>query len=187
MNIDTASTEPLDALLAAVASGDGQAFTRLYESTRSRLYAIALRLLKRADWAEDVLQECYVSIWQRAAEFDAARGAAMAWLSGIVRNRSIDWLRKYEDREVSGLDEMVLDNMEADDPPPMVQVEQVRAATALKACFTRLSAAERQIVVLAYYHGLTHSELSNHLRQPLGTVKTRMRRALATLSECFDA
>lgn len=171
-------------MLDAIAKGDRQAFARLYEATRGRLYAIALKLLKRGDWAEEVLQECYVSVWTRAREYSAAKGHPLAWLTGIVRNRCIDWLRR-PDIEVPDIDDAIIDNTQDESPEPSQQLESKRAAHLLQRCMDRLEAKERQTLALAYYHGLTHSELASHLHEPLGTVKSRVRRALMSLSECM--
>lgn len=175
--------QALEALVARSALGDRAAFHSLYRASAPKLYAVALRILRREDWAEEVLQECYVSVWRHAAEYDAARASPMTWMTSIVRNRCLDWLRKPNPEAP---DEDVLNELEGDNPAPLAQLEAARDTAALGRCLGGLDARQRQAIALAFYQGLTHAELARHLRQPLGTVKTWVRRGLARLKACLE-
>jgi RNA polymerase sigma-70 factor, ECF subfamily len=178
------ATDPLAALLGACGRGDRQAFSRLYQESSAKLFGVALRILRREDWAEEVLQDCYVSIWQHAREYHPGLSAPMTWMTSIVRNRCLDRLRKPR-LEVSDIDGEMIDNTTSDGPGPLDMLEQSKDAQALARCLQALEARQRQAIALAFYDGLSHVELASHLRQPLGTVKTWVRRGLLRLKACL--
>lgn len=178
------AANPLAVLLAACGQGDRQAFSRLYRDSSAKLFGVALRILRRRDWAEEVLQDCYVSIWQHAREYHSGLSAPMTWMTGIVRNRCLDRLRKPR-LEVSDADGEMIDNTISDEPGPLAALERSKDAQALARCLQTLEARQRQAIALAFYDGLSHAELSSHLRQPLGTVKTWVRRGLLRLKACL--
>ncbi|MGH8746981.1 MAG: sigma-70 family RNA polymerase sigma factor [Burkholderiales bacterium] len=178
------ASDPLVVLLAACARGDRQAFSRLYRDSSAKLFGVALRILRRQDWAEEVLQDCYVSIWQHAREYHSGRSAPMTWMTSIVRNRCLDRLRKPR-LEVSDAEGEMIDNTVSDEPGPLATLERSKDAQALARCLQTLEARQRQAIALAFYDGLSHAELSSHLRQPLGTVKTWVRRGLLRLKACL--
>jgi len=177
--------DPLHGLLAACAQRDRAAFSRLYQSTSAKLYGVAVRILRREDWAEEVLQECYVSIWTHAPEYRPALAAPMTWMTSIVRNRCLDWLRRPRP-EVADEDGAVLEATESTNPGPLAELERSKDAQALPRCLQGLEAKQRQAIALAFYDGLSHSELASHLREPLGTVKTWVRRGLLRLKSCLE-
>ena len=177
--------DPLPGLLAACANRDRAAFGRLYEATSAKLYGVAVRILRREDWAEEVLQECYVSIWTHAPEYRSGLAAPMTWMTSIVRNRCLDWLRRPR-TEVSDEDGAIVDSTESDNPGPLAELERAKDAQALARCLKGLEARQRQAIALAFYDGLSHSELASHLREPLGTVKTWVRRGLLRLKDCLE-
>ena len=177
--------DPLQGLLAACARRDQAAFSRLYQSTSAKLYGVAVRILRREDWAEEVLQECYVSIWTHAPDYRPALAAPMTWMTSIVRNRCLDWLRRPRP-EVADEDGAVLESTESDNPGPLAELERAKDAQALARCLQGLEAKQRQAIALAFYDGLSHSELAGHLREPLGTVKTWVRRGLLRLKSCLE-
>ena len=177
--------DPLAALLAASARRDRSAFARLYEASSAKLYGVALRILRREDWAEEVLQECYVSIWTHAAEYRVGLAAPMTWMTSIVRNRCLDWLRRPRP-EVSDEDGALVESAESENPGPLALLERAKDAQALARCLKGLEAKQRQAIALAFYDGLSHAELAGHLRQPLGTVKTWVRRGLLRLKDCLE-
>lgn len=179
-------SEDLPNLLAACARRDRAAFERLYRETSPKLFGVALRILRREDWAEDVLQECYVRIWDHAQEYRAGLAAPMTWMTSIVRNRCLDWLRRPK-LEVIDEEGELIEAAESDNPGPLAQLEASADARALKHCLDALEARQRQAIALAYYDGLSHSELASHLREPLGTVKTWVRRGLLRLKSCLEA
>jgi RNA polymerase sigma-70 factor, ECF subfamily len=180
-----APAEQLSALLSACARRDREAFARLYQATSAKLFGVALRILRRNDWAEEVLQESYVSIWNHAQDYSAGLSAPMTWMTSIVRNRCLDWLRRPS-REVSDPEGEMIANAEADGPGPLDALSRSSDAKALAVCLGRLEGKQRQAIMLAFFDGLSHSELAAHLREPLGTVKTWVRRGLARLKTCLD-
>jgi RNA polymerase sigma-70 factor (ECF subfamily) len=135
--------------------------------------------------AEEVLQESFVAIWNHARDYAPDKSAPMTWMATIVRNRCLDIVRRptYEAPE---LDENMIENVadEANDPLEHVLADQ--DAQALADCLRRLDGAQRQSITLAFFHGLSHSELAAHLREPLGTIKTRIRRGLIALRNCLS-
>lgn len=181
-------------LLARVALGDRAAFASLYKAVSAPLLGVILRIQRDRGQAEDVLQEIFVSIWRAAQGFDAARAQPMTWLTSIARNRAIDSLRrnKTEVATVSALggddDDVgpnLVDTFASDLGGPLEMLTQAAQAQALAHCVDALSAEQQQCVALAYYQGLSHSEVAQHLRQPLGTVKSWVRRALMALKDCL--
>jgi RNA polymerase sigma-70 factor (ECF subfamily) len=182
---EVSPADPLHGLLAACARRDRDAFSRLYQSTSAKLYGVAVRILRREDWAEEVLQECYVSIWTHAPEYRPALAAPMTWMTSIVRNRCLDWLRRPRP-EVADEDGTVVESTESDNPGPLAELERAKDAQALARCLQGLEAKQRQAIALAFYDGLSHSELASHLREPLGTVKTWVRRGLLRLKSCLE-
>jgi RNA polymerase sigma-70 factor (ECF subfamily) len=176
------AAQGLEDLLARTAQGDRAAFRRLYEASAAKLYGVALRILRRGDWAEEVLQDCYLSIWSRAGDYRAGLSAPMTWMTSIVRNRCLDWLR----RPAAEVSSDTLDEVAGDNPGPLADLERAKDAQALARCLGALDARQRQAIALAFYDGLSHAELASHLRQPLGTVKTWVRRGLLRLKSCLE-
>ena len=176
------SAQALEQLVARSAQGDRAAFGELYQATSAKLYGVALRILRREDWAEEVLQECYVSVWRHAAEYRPGLAAPMTWMTSIVRNRCLDWLRRPNPEP---LDDEALQEIESGNPGPLTLLEQGRDSAALARCLRGLEAKQRQAIALAFFDGLSHAELAQHLREPLGTVKTWVRRGLRRLKSCL--
>ncbi len=174
----------LEILLAAVAKKDRAAFKALYDATSAKLFAIAFRILKRSDLAEEVLQDVYLKIWLRAPEYLAKSGEPMTWMGTIVRNRSIDVLRKRVERVLSTKEDAMAFADETPDPFDMAV--QSEALHALLSCMEELDPDHRKCLLLAYYHGFTHEEIAHQFSIPTGTVKSRIRRALARIRECMS-
>ena len=177
--------DDLASLLAACARRDRSAFERLYRDTSPKLFGVALRILRREDWAEDVLQECYLRIWDHAPEYRAGLAAPMTWMTSIVRNRCLDWVRRPR-LEVIDEEGALIEAAASGEPGPLAALESGSEARALKRCLDTLEARQRQAIALAYYEGLSHAELAHHLRAPLGTVKTWVRRGLLRLKSCLE-
>jgi RNA polymerase sigma-70 factor, ECF subfamily len=176
----------LGELLSRCALGDRAAFASLYQATSAKLYGVALRILRREDWAEEVLQECYVNVWRHAPEYNASRAAPMTWMTSIVRNRCLDLLRRPNPLSLADLgDEGAEEAIESDRPGPLDELERGRESGAIARCLRALEAKQRQAIALAFYDGLSHAELAQHLREPLGTVKTWVRRGLLKLKTCL--
>ena len=175
-------------LLSRVAMGDQRAFGDLYGETSAHLYGAALRILRDAAAAEEILQEAYVNVWHHAGSYEAAKSQPLTWLTTIVRNRCLDQLRRREPDTVSLTPD---DGAPERDVPSdaMTPAEMLLAgaeAASIRECVEALDAGPRQAIALAFYRGLSHSELAAHLRQPLGTVKPWVRRALERLKLCLD-
>jgi len=174
----------LEVLLRKTARGDRRAFARLYELTAAKLFAVALRILRQKDLAEDALQESFVAIWQRAADYDVGKGSPMTWLNTVVRRRSIDALRRLGHRpDRPGDLEAELARLEAG---TAASADRRAGLRALIACLGELDPAPRRAVLLAYLYGFTHEELAERLAAPLGTIKSWTRRSLERLKRCLD-
>ena len=170
-------------LLARSALGDRAAFADLYGATRSKLFAVSLRIVRERSLAEEVLQDSFVNIWNHAAGYAQAKSAPTTWMTAIVRNRSLDILRRP--REEADLDGVLTAELVDEGASPQREAEARGEAHSLQDCLHELEAEQRQSIALAFFHGLSHSELADHLRRPLGTVKTHIRRGLAKLKDCL--
>jgi RNA polymerase sigma-70 factor (ECF subfamily) len=184
----------LGELLARSALGDRRAFATLYERTSGHLFAVVLRIQRDRSLAEDLLQDVYVSIWKAAAGFDAAQSQPLTWLTSIARNRAIDSLRRAQTQPQTvsttrDEDDDSPDPMESssdEGPGPLELLDRASEARQLSRCMEGLTPQQRQSVALAFFDGLSHAEVAEQLRQPLGTVKSWVRRALMTLKTCLE-
>lgn len=179
----------LAALLAKVGMGDQAAFAAFYDQTASHLYAVALRILKDPSAAEEILQEAYVNVWHHAGTYDAARSQPLTWLTSIVRNRCLDQLRRREIDTVTLTaeeDDAPAFDLAGEGPTPAELLIQGAEAQSVRACVEELEAGPKQAIALAFFHGMSHGELASHLHQPLGTVKSWVRRGLERLKRCLD-
>lgn len=192
----TARSLELADLLARTGLGDRAAFGRLYRLTSGHLLAVVLRIQRERAVAEELLQEIYLNVWRAAGSFSASQSQPMTWLTRIARNRAIDSLRRAQVRPQAAVgsasaeedEDLDLLAQQADDGPgPAELLAQASDARALGHCMQGLSAAQRQSLALAFYDGLSHAEVADHLQQPLGTVKSWVRRALSTLKSCLEA
>ena len=183
-------------LLARSGLGDRAAFARLYQRTAGHLLAVVLRIQRDRALAEDLLQEVYVNVWKAAADFDAARAQPLTWLTRIARNKAIDSLRRQAAQpQLDSASADADDGDEAHDrvaatpddgPGPLDLLSRASEVRELDQCLQHLSAPQRQSVALAFYDGLSHAEVAERLREPLGTVKSWVRRALQTLRGCLE-
>jgi len=173
----------LEALLARCARGDAAALERLYTSVAPILLAVLMRMLRRRDLAEDVLQDVFVKVWQQAKQFDRIRGRPLAWLVSVARNRAIDVQRAS--RPVITLSESheVLESV----PAATQRIEGSALGAALLRCLEQIAAPQRRCLVLAYQEGLTQGEIARAVGEPLGTVKSWVRRSLINLRRCLES
>jgi RNA polymerase sigma-70 factor (ECF subfamily) len=171
-------------LLARTAAGDRGAFRGLYEATSAKLHGVAIRILRDADQARDVLQEAYVRIFERAGDFDPAIASPISWMVAIVRNRALDEVRRAKPGRVVALDEGF--EPPAETGHPLDGRERSEGLRRLLGCLAALDAERRQMVLLAYYRGASREALSERFKRPVPTVKTLLRRALAELRGCLD-
>ena len=188
-------SQPLAEVLARVALGDRAAFATLYQRTASHLMGVVLRIQPDRALAEDLLQEIYVKVWHAAGSFDARLAQPLTWLTSIARHRAIDSLRRARSepgwvthRAGAGDDEHddLLDELASPAAGPLALLEQALAARAVGDCLERLQGEQQQSLALAFYQGLSHAEVAEQLRQPLGTVKSWVRRGLQALKRCLE-
>lgn len=171
------------ALIEAVQRGSRGALKRLYELEARQLHGIALQIVRRPELAADVLQDAFVQVWQNAASFSPERGDASAWLTGIVRYRALDAVRKFR-REVLSDDPRLGDR--AEEPDIVEQLDRRTASDALQRCLKALEPSQRRVVLLAFVDGLSHAQIADRVSAPLGTVKGWVRRALQLLRSCLE-
>ncbi|MEP7181721.1 MAG: sigma-70 family RNA polymerase sigma factor [Betaproteobacteria bacterium] len=178
----------LAGLLARTALADQAAFAELYRLTSSHLLAVALRILREPAAAEDILQEAYVSVWHHAGSYSAAKSQPLTWLTSVVRNRCLDRLRRRDVDTVTLTRDGDDAEMEfpADGPTPVELLVAGAEAQSVRRCVDALEGAQKQAIALAFFQGLSHAELATALRQPLGTVKSWIRRGLERLKQCLD-
>lgn len=187
MNYQTSDTELIE-LIDRMARQDPTALKALYDACATKLYGLAVRVVSNREWAEDVLQEAFLTIWRSAGDYRASLSPPMAWLGLIVRSRGLDLLRRRAaDRGhlTQELDETLADTLAGDAPSPMDTAQASQQAWALHQCLARLDNKQREVVSLAYIRDLSHSELSQQLKLPLGTVKTWIRRGLDQMRQCM--
>lgn len=167
-------------LVSAIRSGDEQAMAQLYERYSPIVYSVALRVLGNTAAAEDILQEVFMQLWRSPDMFDARRGSLAGWLAVIARNRAIDLLRKR--RPESDITEVVI---------PVMQdlasgTEWSRALEKIRSALGSIPSPQRSALEMAFFEGLTHTEIAAKTGEPLGTIKTRIRAGLLTLRKAFN-
>jgi len=189
MRMSNPGTIQLQTWLAAVAVRDAATFRQLYDATSPRLFGFLQRILQKSEWAEEVLQETYVSIWNNAISYQPALAAPMTWMTTIARNKAFDALRRHETTaEINAEDfaQEVMQALESSEPNPLAALELSSEAEALAHCLRRLEGLHRQAIALAYYHDLSHSEVAVRMALPIGTVKSWIRRGLERLRICLS-
>ena len=165
---------------------DRDAFKQLYESTSPRLFGLALGLLKNRGMAEEILQEAYFKIWNSADSYHQGKGKAITWMATVTRNKALDKLRSLKARPQET--ETVYEGAEfaaaSLEPDNLTTVDQ--DLKQLMNCLDSLQAEQKKCILLSYYHGYTHLELSEKLNKPLGTVKAWVRRGLEKVRACLE-
>jgi RNA polymerase sigma-70 factor (ECF subfamily) len=173
-------------LLPRVATGDVDAFERLYDQHSPILYALLLRMLANAEDAQEVLQETFVQIWNRASMFDSVRGSEIAWLISIARSRGIDRMRSRRvrgEREQEAMRDISVRSANVHTDVATENVIVHEQSRAVRQALEQLPENQRSALELAYFEGLSQSEIATRLNQPLGTVKTRMQLGMKKLRE----
>lgn len=165
-----------EALLADMANGNERSFRQLYEAQANWVYAIALRLLRDPQIAEDAAQEAFVKLWRTAKRYDVTRGSARAWIGIIARNCALDMGRRRQ--PATECDDVALALVEADavEPPD----------PKLGKCLDQLPGDQAKVIVTMYTYGYSHTELSEQLDLPLGTIKSWVRRGTQSLKICME-
>ena len=174
----------LAATLRKVAVGDRRAFEQIYRRTSAKLFGICLRILPDRTQAEEALQEAFLSVWQRAASFDEARGSAMTWLISLTRNRAIDHLRaggRYAAAPIAAASDIIDER-----PDGFAMAGMAEEERRLAACMAGLEARDALFIRVAFFEGASYAELAERAGLPLGTLKSRVRRALLKLRECLS-
>lgn len=174
-----AEQSELEDLLARIAMNDQRAFKRFYTITSPKVYGLIIFMLKNAEQSKDILQEVYIRIWSKAAEYQAHKGAVIPWLLTIARYRVLDFLRS-EKRFQNALDRHS-ETLELDE-----QVNENDMPESLTICLNTLADSQRHSILQAFLHGWTHEELAQKLATPLGTIKSRIRRGLVRLKQCLE-
>lgn len=173
-----------DRLLTLVSGGDRKALGELFASEAGRLIAIAQRIVRRADLAEEVVQESFVAAWRNASSFDAARGRARAWLTAIVRNRALNMLRDGSRLEL--VDDAELREYRERSADAETAFDALGEGDALRHCLGQLEPQRRRCILLAYVVGYSHGEIAADLKAPVGTIKAWIRRGTIALQECLS-
>ncbi|MBB6576104.1 RNA polymerase sigma-70 factor (ECF subfamily) [Comamonas odontotermitis] len=187
MSANTPDSELME-LLDRIAAREQAALKLLYDRTASRLYGLALRIVGNKEWAEDVLQDSFLGIWRSAGTYRDSLSPPLAWMGMLVRSRALDFLRRRRAERlhlnvpIDDVEELLQDR---EAQSPMQWVEASEQAAVLHQCLQKLEQPQRQVVSLAYLRDLSHSELASHLKLPLGTVKTWVRRSLEQLRKCM--
>jgi len=166
-------------LVARIRAGDQQAMSELYDRYSKVVYAVALRVLQDAAGAEDVLQDVFLQLWRKPDAFDASRGSLAAWLAVITRHRSIDRLRQR--RPETDIEDCVI----AGGPDLRDETERTLVIEKIRGALQEMSSDQRTAMELAFFQGLTHTEIAEKTGEPLGTIKTRIRTGLRQLRARF--
>lgn len=173
-------------LLASVARGDQEAFERLYAASRAKLYGVAVRILRRADLAEAVVQETYLRIWRRARDFDPATATPTTWMVAMARNRALDIARKKTGGVIEE-EPIAMEVVTADVPESPVRREMTEELKRLLSCMGSLEEERRRLVLLAYYSGWTREQLADKFDKPVNTIRTWLRRSLLQIREGLES
>ncbi len=170
-------------LLRRIAARDRDAFAELYNATQAKIYGVVARILTQGDQSTDALQEIYVRIWEKAGEFNPAKGSPIAWMATLARNRALDEVRRI--RPVSL--EAMPDGFEpaAAEVDPLASRDHSEQLAALLRCLKTLDEEKREVILLAYYRGLSREALAQRFKRPVPTIKTWLQRGLAQLRDCL--
>lgn len=180
---DEQDRQVLADLLAQVAGGDRAALSSLYDRTSAKLYGICLRLLQREAEAQDVLQDVYLTVWQKARMFDASKASAITWLAVLARNRAIDRLRR---RSLGTVDIGAAADVPDESPSALEIAERSQESKRLAECMDELDDRAREVIRAAFLDGATYTELATRRAVPLGTMKSWIRRGLLRLRGCLE-
>jgi RNA polymerase sigma-70 factor (ECF subfamily) len=178
---DTNATISDLALVTAIRSADQSAMAALYDRYSPIVYSVALRILQDTGAAEDVLQDIFMQLWRNPGAFDASRGNMGAWLAVITRHRAIDALRRR--RPENDIDEVVV----SVEPDLATEADRSRAMDKVRGALQSMPSTQRSALEMAYFEGLTHSEIAEKTGEPLGTIKTRIRTGLLSLRRVLAA
>jgi RNA polymerase sigma-70 factor (ECF subfamily) len=177
-----ADTSRLASLVRAMASGERDALAAIYGETVAKVFAIARGVLRSKEDAEEIVCDVYTQAWKNAASFDPARGSVMAWLAIMARNKALDRLRQRRDLvSIDGDENQELTAMAGQAPGPEDILQRFQSGSEVRRALQTLNPERRRLLGLAFFQGLSHSEIAQVVGMPLGTVKSHVRRALAAL------
>jgi len=177
--------DELGAALRACAAGDRAGLATIYRSEAARMVTIAHRILRRHDLAEEIVQEAFLQIWNKAWQYDPSRGSARGWIFAVVRSRSLNALRDGGRVDLADAESIERLQDEGADTLYTDLFDQLDTASRLRACLARLDGLRRKTVLMAYVSGYSHGEIAGRLKLPLGTAKAWIRRSLSALRECM--
>ena len=169
--------------ILACAAGDRAALRALFEEDAGRLLAVARRIVRRRDLAEEVVQEAFIQIWSKASQYDPKLGSARGWIYTIVRNRALNVVRDSAREDLTdeaGIEQLLYDDQQVEDA-----YQRLATGSSLRHCLEELDDRKRQSLLLAYVSGFSHGEIAGKLGVPLGTAKSWIRRAASALRECL--
>jgi RNA polymerase sigma-70 factor, ECF subfamily len=172
-------------LLRRTSAGDRQAFAALYMRTSAKLFGIVRRICVSDETAQEILQESYVLIWKNATTFNPELASPITWMARIARNKAID-IKRLQSERISTLGVELDLEAPALEEGPLAATEKNEELRRLRDCFKELAEERREMILLAYYQGLTREELGARFDRPVNTIKTLLRRGLAQLKECLD-
>ncbi len=175
-------------IMARIKARDAAALSELYDHYNRLLFGLILSILKKREEAEDILQEVFTQIWEKAEQFDLDRGTVYTWIVSLTRNKSIDRLRskvyKEQKKQSTSLDDQdVFYPLYSDEQDPLEQTILTDRARRLRDALDKISDKQRKVLQVAYFNGMSQSEISDEFDIPLGTVKTRMRDGMIKLRE----
>lgn len=176
--------EELSGLIHRVARGDRKALSEVYNRTSDKLYGVCLRIARDREAADDILQDVYFKVWKRAGRFNPDFASPITWLCAIARNAAIDWVRKHGRPALPATD--TADGAEADLGEAMQAMTAGEDRALIFDCLDALPAQQKHAIRLAFFDGLSHSELADTMRTPLGTTKSWIRRGLLQLRACLE-
>lgn len=184
IDLDSARRERLADALVRTGKGDRSAFETVYKATSAKLFGVCLRIFPDRTEAEEALQEAYITIWNKAASFETGRASPISWLVTVTRNRAIDRLRSKGKAGLTPLDEA----SEIADPAPLAEAQMLAASDkrVLNGCIEDLNQRDAHFIRCAFIGGATYADLATREGEPLGTVKSRIRRALLKLRSCME-
>lgn len=171
--------------LKACAAGERAGLAAIYRSEAARMVTIAERILRRHDLAEEIVQEAFLQIWNKAWQYEPGRGSARGWLYAIVRSRALNALRDGGREELTETESLDRLQEEGADSLYIDLFDQLDSQSRLRACLSRLDALRRKTVMMAYVSGYSHGEIAGRLKLPLGTAKAWIRRSVSALRECM--
>lgn len=164
-------------LLEGIVIQDESALADFYDATVGKAYGLALRITRQPEAAEEVVEDMYFQVWRDAARFDPARGKVLTWLLTICRSRALDYLRRKDEAELHPDPDEFQSELAVDGSDPLDVLQATERAGAIHKALANLGPLPRQLISLAFFRGLSHQEIADHCKMPLGTVKTTMRRA----------